>query len=272
MSRIAIAVLAAAFAASIAPAAALDCAVAPVPERIAAIPARGEVLLESGATIRIAGVRLADAGPSGVAARAALDGLIGATVAVRILDAEPDRWGRRPGEVAVAGGEGEDALDLGRDLAADLVSRGLARVDPGPDALLCRPGLLDLEAAARRDGLGLWADPAERVLRAQETEALAARAGRFVVVEGVVRRVGVRERRTYLDFGRAWTGGFTVVVPDAVWARLEAVGLGADALEARRMRVRGIIEIWRGPALRVGAAEAIEILSMTSAQPRRPLP
>ncbi|WP_372426094.1 thermonuclease family protein [Salinarimonas chemoclinalis] len=254
----------ASFAAVIAPAAALDCAAAPASERIAAVPARGEVLLESGATIRLAGVRLADAGPAGVAARAALDRLVGARVAVRTLDAEPDRWGRRPGALEVSAEVG--------DLAADLVTRGLARVDPGPDALLCRPGLLDLEAAARRDGLGLWADPAERVLRAEETEAILARAGRFAVVEGVVRRVGVRERRTYLDFGFAWEGGFTAIVPDDVWARLGASGLDADALEARRMRVRGIIEVWRGPALRVGAAEAIEILSMTSAQPRRPLP
>ncbi|MGP9821826.1 thermonuclease family protein [Salinarimonas sp. NSM] len=258
--------------AEIAPAAALDCAAAPVTARIAAVPARGEVLLDDGATIRLAGVRLADAGPAGVAAREALDRLIGARAGVRTLDVEPDRWGRRPGILEIAGGASAEGGTPATDLAADLVTRGLARVDPGPDGLLCRPGLLDLEAAARRDRLGLWADPAERVLRAEETEALAAQAGRFAVVEGVVRRVGVRERRTYLDFGYAWDGGFTAIVPDDVWARLEASGLGAEALEARRMRVRGIIEVWRGPALRVGAAEAIEILSMTSAQPRRPLP
>ncbi|GGK35820.1 thermonuclease family protein [Salinarimonas ramus] len=250
-----------------APAAALDCAAPPVSDRIVAIPARGEVLLASGATLRLAGVRLADAGASGATARAALDRLIGSAVTVRIANAEPDRWGRLAGSVTLAPGEGS-----GLDLAEDLVSRGLAWVDPGPDGVVCRPDLLDIEAGARRDGRGLWADSAERVLDAQETEALAAREGRFAVVEGVVRRVGERERRTYLDFGWSWTSGFTAIVPDEVRTALEAKGLDAEALEGRRMRVRGIIEVWRGPALRVGAAEAIEILPMTSAQPRRPLP
>ncbi|MGJ3263554.1 MAG: thermonuclease family protein [Salinarimonas sp.] len=270
MPRAAFAVFVALIAASAAamrPAAALDCRAAPIPDRIAAIPARGEMLLESGETLRLAGVRLADAGPAGAAARDALDGLIGAEVRVRALAPEPDRWGRRAGAVELAREAGGTP-----DLAADLVSRGLARVDPGPDGLLCRPALLDLEAGARRDGLGLWADPAERVLQAGEQEALAASAGRFVLVEGVVRRVGVRERRTYLDFGFSWARGFTVIVPEPVWARLEAMGLDSDALEGRRMRVRGIIEMWRGPAVRITAAEAIEILSMTSAEPRRPLP
>jgi len=250
------------------PASALDCAAPPVADRIAAIPARGEALLESGVSVRLAGVRLADAGPVGVAARAAMDALVGAEVAVALLAPEPDRWGRRAATLAVARGEGAPA----EDLAAALVSAGLAMVDVGPAEVLCRAGLLDLEEGARRAGRGVWADPAEAPVFAGDLDALEARAGRFTLVEGVVARVGVRDRRTYLDFSSFWSRGFTAAVPGEVWERLVARGLDAEALEGRRMRVRGIIEMRRGPAVTVGAVETIEILSSNSAEPRRSRP
>lgn len=252
-----------------APAGALDCAAPAIADRIAAIPARGEVLLESGVLARLAGVRLADAGPVGAAVRAEMNGLVGAEVAVALLDVAPDRWGRRAAAIALPAAEGAAPT---RDLAADLVTRGLAMVDSGAADGLCRPGLLDLEEGARRAGRGIWADPAERPVSALDVETLAARAGRFTLVEGVVARVGERERRTYLDFSRSWSNGFTAVVPEDVRARLAASGLDAGALEGRRMRVRGIIEVWRGPALTITAVEMIEILSSNSAEPRRSLP
>jgi hypothetical protein len=255
--------------ASIAPAAALDCAAPAIADRIAAIPARGELLLESGVLARLAGVRLADAGAVGAAARAEMDGLVGTEVAVALLEADADRWGRRAAAIAFPAAEGAPPM---RDLAAGLVERGLALVDAGPADRLCRPGLLELEEEARRGRRGIWADAGERPLPAGAGEALAARVGRFTLVEGVVVRVGVRGDRTYLDFSRSWTSGFTAVVPAPVWARLEASGLGAGALEGRRMRVRGIIEMWRGPALTITAVEMIEILSSNSAEPRRFLP
>lgn len=250
------------------PAHALDCAAPAFPDRIAAIPARGEALLASGVSVRLAGVRLADAGPAGMAARAAMDALAGAEVAVALLAPEPDRWGRRAASLALPRGPGAPA----EDLAAALVTVGLAVVDVGPAEGLCRPGLLDLEEAARRAGLGLWADPAERPVFAGDLDALEARRGRFTLVEGVVARVGVRDRSTYLDFSRFWSRGFTAMVPAAVWERLAAMGLGAEALEGRRMRVRGIIEVTQGPAVTVTAAETIEILPSNSAEPWRSRP
>jgi endonuclease YncB( thermonuclease family) len=270
--RIARLALAAMFSALAGPASALDCAAPPVPDRIAAIPARGEALLESGVSVRLAGVRLADAGPVGVAARAAMDALAGAEVAGARLAPEPDRWGRRAATLAVARGEGTAAVDLQGDLAAALVSEGLAMVDVGPAETLCRPGLLDLEEGARRARRGVWADPAEAPVSAGDLDALEARRGRFTLVEGVVARVGVRDRTTYLDFSGWWSRGFTAVVPGEVWARLEARGLDAEALEGRRMRVRGIIEVRQGPAVTVTAVETIEILSSNSAEPRRSRP
>lgn len=223
-------------------------------DRIVGIPARGELRLESGRTVRLSGVRLADAGAIGADARAALDALVQAPVTVRLIDAAPDRWGRVPGIVALA-----DDAD-GADLARRLVARGLAFVDAGDMGRLCDPGLLEIETKARRDGIGLWAEPDAQPIAADDAPALAAARDRFALVEGRVRSVGVRERRVYLDFAGSDAETFTAVVPAEIFARLEASGLDARALRGRRIRVRGIIQDWRGAAVTVTAAETIEIL------------
>lgn len=266
-------VFAALFALAGPPAQALDCSGGLLADRIVAIPARGEALLESGSVVRLAGVRLADAGGTGAAARAALDEAVGQPVAVVLLAPTPDRWGRRPARILVdepdeRAAEGAPPVDL----ATRLVSDGLAVVDPGTDATLCDRALLDHEEAARRAGRGLWAEPDERPLSATALDALGAREGRFTLVEGVVARVGARDRRTYLDFGRSWPAGFTVIVPGPVRDALAARGLDAAALEGRRIRVRGIVETGRGPALTVTSVDSIEVFQGTSAEPVRQRP
>lgn len=250
-----LAAAAALLAAIAAPAGAIACGGAAEIDRIVGIPARGELRLESGRTVRLSGVRLADAGPVGADARVALAALVQAPVTVRLIDAAPDRWGRVPGAVALA-----DDADREADLARNLVARGLALVDAGDIGRLCDPGLLEIEIEARRDAIGLWAGPDAQPIAADDAPALAAARDRFALVEGRVRSVGVRERRVYLDFAGPDAETFTAIVPTEIFARLEASGLDARALRGRRIRVRGIIQDWRGTAVTVTAAETIEIL------------
>lgn len=249
-----IAAAAALLAAFMAPTGAIACGGEAQSDRIVGIPARGELRLESGRTVRLSGVRLADAGAAGADARAALAALVQAPVAVRLIDAAPDRWGGVPGAVALAEDAGDD------DLARRLVAGGLALVDAADIGRLCDPGLLDIEAQARRDAIGLWAEPDAQPIAAEDAAGLVAALDRFALVEGRVRSVGVRERRVYLDFAGADAQTFTAIVPTEVFAVLEASGLDARALRGRRIRVRGIIQSWRGTAVTITAAETIEIL------------
>ena len=103
---------------------------------------------------------------------------------------------------------------------------------------------------------------------AEEGARLAGLVGRFVVVEGRVRNVGERERRTYLNFAPFGTEGATVTVSKRTWRNMLERGFSAAALRGRRVRARGIVELWRGPTLDVGAAEMIEMLDEEQA-PRR---
>ena len=83
-----------------------------------------------------------------------------------------------------------------------------------------RPADSPLKSAARAKGLGVWRDPDYAVLAADDLASLARRDGRFVIVEGVVRRVGLGRARLYLDLGGR--GGFTVVASRKPQAALPA--------------------------------------------------
>jgi hypothetical protein len=114
-----------------------------------------------------------------------------------------------------------------------------------------------VEDTAREKRLGLWRDS---VLQATDGPALRAREGRFAVVEGRIRHVGERSARTYLDFVGRGEDGLTVMVSKRTWRMMRDRGLSAASLEGRRVRVRGILEVWRGPTLEANA-DAVEILS-----------
>ncbi|TGD98414.1 DNA-binding protein [Methylobacterium nonmethylotrophicum] len=220
--------------------------------------ARGELVLASGRRARLDGLRWPDDPAAAEAARAWLAGFAGRPLATREAP-EPDRWGR----IALDAATQEDEPV---DLAGGLVAAGLAPVDAGEADSLCRPGLLALEDAARRAGRGLWAESPP--VPVEEAARLSGMAGRFAVVEGRVRSVGERERRTYLNFAPFGQEGVTVTVSKRTWRIMLERGFSAVALRGRRVRARGVVELWRWPTLDIGAAEMIEMLDEEQAQRR----
>lgn len=208
---------------------------------------RGEIRLASGARVILDSLRWPEASYVAGAAQAWLDGRRGASLTV-MPRGEPDRWGRERADIQL--GDGDD------DLAGGLIAAGLAFADANEADALCRPALRLLEASARARRLGLWREP---VLSAMDGAALRASSGHFAVVEGRVRHVGERGARTYLDFGARGADALTVTVSKRTWRMVRARGLSAASLEGRPVRVRGIVEVWRGPILEA-AADAIEVL------------
>jgi endonuclease YncB( thermonuclease family) len=222
-------------------------------EVLDAVGPRGEIRLASGARVVPDSLRWPDEPEAAAAARAWLDTHRGAGVTV-VPRGPPDRWDRVRADLSTAEGD--------TDLAGGLIGAGLAFADSNEADSLCRPALRLVEAAARARRLGLWRAPA---LSADDGPALRTRAGRFTVVEGRVLRVGERSARTYLDFGPRGADVLTVTVSKRTWRMVRARGLSAASLEGRRVRVRGILEVWRGPTLEAGA-DGIEVLG----EPERP--
>lgn len=186
------------------------------------------------------------------AARAALSRLVlGREIVFRPLTATPDRFGRIPAAAA------EDAQ--GRSLHLALVGAGLARVIPVATLAeaACIRALLAREAEARAAGRGLWADPAFAVRQAADPD-LAAHAGSYQIVEGLVRSVGYAAARHYLNFGTNFRSDFTVVIGDKERDRFAAAGFDPARLSGREVRVRGMLLARDGGLMTLTVPEEIE--------------
>ena len=222
-------------------------------DTLSAVEPRGELVLASGARAVLGSLRWPDDPEVAKAAADRLTARRGVPLTV-VARGEADRWGRVRIDAV--------AEDDGVDLAGDLVGAGLSLVDAGEGDALCRPGLLAVEETARRAGLGLWRRPP---IEAGDGAALRAAAGRFAVVQGTIRHVGERPSRSYLDFARRGEDGLTVTVSKRTWRRMREHGLSADRLKDAQVRVRGVVEIRRGPTLEVAVPETIEMLEAPTA-------
>ncbi len=175
----------------------------------------------------------------------------GKAATLYLSSADKDRYGR----ISAAAISIEDKVWL----EAELLVRGNVRVYPPADAR-CAKALLAFEAVARSSRKGIWGEAKFSVMDAQNEAALLEAEGRFAVVEGSVRRVGESRRQLYLDFGRRFKEDFTIIVPDTVRKSLLAQGSDPKSWRGKRVRVRGILFSWGGPAIEITHAQAIELL------------
>ncbi len=212
--------------------------------------------LADGRMIHVAGIEAVTAAPGDAPAAALAEAardeamrLVGAgMVTVSPAPAAADRYGRLHGDVRLADG---------RSLAVTLVTAGFARVRLFPGEKPCLANLLAAEAGARAAGRGVWA-LANFAVRAADDPSLLERTGLYELVEGRITSVGHGKRMVFLDFGRDYHRDFTVMVPTALADKLP---LPADALQGRRVRVRGVIEQSGGPAIRLVEPGEIELLN-----------
>ncbi len=211
---------------------------------IAGKTGEGHLLLADGRRVRLAGVDLASLRlPDLTAMQATFIG-----------PAAPDRHGARRGALYLEG----------RDLAADLAARGLARIRPAPGEDVCYTELMTAEDNARRARLGLWAEPGYAVADAATPQAVARHADGFAIVAGRVLHVGVTKTTVWIDFGKIWREDVTLAIPAKQWPRFEATGLNAASLEGAYVRARGVVTLRDGPRIEITEPAAIEQIAPVS--------
>jgi len=216
--------------------------------RVAAVIDARSFRLDDGREIKLAGIEVPDK-TKAVATLSAL--LIGRDVTLRGGDDTPDRYGRQPAFVFLAGSE--------TPVQAELLSRGEALVAADVADKDCASALAAAEAEARGAKKGTWADPTA-IKNAESPGDILAGIGRFTVVEGKVLSVRQAGATTYLNFGRNWTQDFAVTISRRMMPAFEAAGLAPKSLENRRIRVRGFIEARGGPRIEVLRVGQIEML------------
>jgi endonuclease YncB( thermonuclease family) len=236
--------------ASEAPAWSAGCSFEPQGEgRVASIIDARTFRLDDGREVRLSGIVPVISDKAKAAVLATIIG--GRDVMLRGEDDAPDRYGRQPAFVFLAGSETPAQIELLRRGEA-LISTEIANKD-------CAAELAAAEAEARQAKTGTWADPAA-IKNAESPGDILAGIGRFTVVEGKVLSVRQAGATTYLNFGRNWTRDFAVTISRRMVPALEAAGLGLKSLENRRIRVRGFVEARGGPRIEVLRVGQIEVL------------
>jgi endonuclease YncB( thermonuclease family) len=224
--------------------------------RVARVIDGRSFVLDDGREIRLASIEVPGPGessPAGEAARAALTSLLaGETVALRGAAAPPDRYGRT---VAYAFAAGER-----RPVAHAMLAGGHARVAAQVGDPACAAELLSQERVARISKIGLWGDPQYGILDAGDLAGLVAGRGRFAVVEGKVLSVRESGGTIYMNFGRRWSQALTVTISKRQERIFSSAGRSPKALETRRLRVRGWVEVRNGPRIEASRPEQIELV------------
>ena len=146
-----------------------------------------------------------------------------------------------------------------QSLQQALLAAGEARVAPRVGDMACARRLLAAEKAARAARRGLWADPRFLPINAGDIGRLRAEAGKFTLVEGKVLSVHPTGGTIYLNFGRRWTRDFSVIILRRRQRSFAAAGIDPMQLRGRTLRVRGVIEMRRGPVIEAEAPEQIEL-------------
>ncbi len=145
-----------------------------------------------------------------------------------------------------------------RWVQGDLVSAGHVRVRSYADNRLRIAELLVREAAARRAGLGLWADGRYAV---RTLDTVRRDLESWQIVEGRVKAVASFRNVAYLNFGDDWRTDFTVRIGNRARRLFGPAGIDLKALEGRNIRVRGWVRSRNGPLIVATHPEQIEMLS-----------
>jgi hypothetical protein len=203
----------------------------------------GALILPDGHRIVLEGIHLPLDGPLASRALDALRAMASAeSVTLTATPPQKDRYGRLRMQAF-----GHSWLQIA------LLEQGLARVRISPDRDECAPDLYDAETRAREKSAGLWALERYRV---RMPEQLKGAAGSFQLVEGVVRTIGRADGRSFIDFGGRL---FSAVI--AAQDRRAFRDFDFDALSGRRIRVRGIVQDYRGrPQIALSNPAQIEML------------
>jgi len=159
-----------------------------------------------------------------------------------------DRWGRLPARLFLTG----------QDETVDEILIGAGLAMRGADAAACAQNARRAEASARAAGVGIWSDPAFAALAADQTENFADRDGVLTLVEGRIISFGHAAARLYLNFGGF--GGFYATIAKRNQQSFARAGFSESRLRNRKLRLRGIVELPRGPHMELFHPEQIEFM------------
>ncbi len=116
--------------------------------------------------------------------------------------------------------------------------------------------LYEIEEYARKNKIGLWGDDRYRILSHNE---VADKISSFRIVEDTVNKVSIVNNNVYLNFGNDWKTDFTIMIDSNMRKIFGMNGVNLTSLTNKKVRVRGWIEEYYGPMIKIKQTEQLEI-------------
>ncbi len=117
--------------------------------------------------------------------------------------------------------------------------------------------MLTLEDRARKAKSGMWEMEEYAVLLPEQAKA---HIGSYQIVEGVIKSASMYKNRLYLNFGNNWREDFTASISAFDLKNFTRQKIYPKDWNGKKVRVRGWIESYNGPYMKIDHPERFEAL------------
>lgn len=144
-----------------------------------------------------------------------------------------------------------------------LISEGLAVPMALPNTRQCFHALLKSEKNSRVKELKSNSiNQHFPIIKSSNLKLLNEKAqGSFQIVEGKVRSFHRTAKNTYLNFSKNWRTDFTVIISNHLLKRKKDKWPSLKAMKGKTIRVRGWLDHYNGPLIRLEVPEMVEIIA-----------
>jgi len=154
-------------------------------------------------------------------------------------------------------------------LQHSLLERGLAYLTPSSslrDSSFEK--LQKAEQRARSQSLGLWKSKTFTPTPSDDLETLIGLKNSYQIIQGIVKNTALIKGQTYINFGEDWHTDFTAVIQTSSTRNaLKNRGLNPENLVGKNILVRGWLEFYNGPMIKIKHAQSIQWQKTTVLNP-----
>lgn len=150
-----------------------------------------------------------------------------------------------------------------------ILKLGLARVRTTKYNPEMASQMLTHEKYARQRKDGLWENKSYSILPPAQAER---KIGSYQVIEGVVQNVSRQKNTLFLNFGKNWRTDFTISLTSSNLRSFTSNKMDPQSWNGKRVRVRGWIESWNGPHIKIDHPERFELLFSKETKPQQTAP
>lgn len=85
--------------------------------------------------------------------------------------------------------------------------------------------------------------------------------GNFIFVEGALLKTHSSDKKIFLNFGTQWKSDFTAVISSNAEGAIQKHFKSISNLEGKQLRLRGFLDLYNGPSMRIDHPLQMELLS-----------